>query len=97
MKPHYFFSSVTRCSDLWIEPFTPQALDRQHWQTGDFVVGRIAGERNRLYHCETKTGRMADMVRDDLIVGALGIRAATLEGVGDWNSQSYRLMPRPHR
>lgn len=84
MKPHYFFSSVTRCSDLWIEPFATEALGREHWRTGDFVVGRIAGERNRLYQCETKTGRMADMVRDDLIVGALGKRAATLEGVGDW-------------
>ena len=84
MKPHYFFSSVTRCSNLWIEPFDSDMLDREHWATGDFVVCRISGEQNRLYHCETKTGRMTDMVRGDLLVGALGKRAATLEGVGDW-------------
>ena len=84
MKPHYFFSSVTRCSDLWIDPFGVNHLDRDHWATGDFVVGRISGARNRLYRCETKTGRMTEMVVGDLIVGALGKRAATLEGVGDW-------------
>lgn len=86
MKPHYFFSSVTRCSDLWVEPFETRRLEHAHWATGDFVVGRITGERNRLYRCETKTGRMTDMVRGDLIVGALGRRAATLEGVGDWRA-----------
>jgi hypothetical protein len=86
MKPHYFFPSVTRCSNLWIEPFETQGLDREHWSTGDFVVGRITGERNRLYRCETKSGRMTEMVRDDLMVGALGKRAATLEGVGSWRA-----------
>ena len=91
MKPHYFFSSATRCSDLWKQPFETRPLDREHWATGDFVVGRIAGDRNRLYHCETKTGRMADMVRDDLMVGALGKRAATLEGVGDWKATGPEL------
>ena len=86
MKPHYFFSSVTRCSDLWAEPFESRPLDREHWATGDFVVGRVVGERNRLYLCETKSGRMTDMVRGDLMVGALGRRDATLEGVGDWRA-----------
>lgn len=91
MKPHYFFSSVTRCSNLWVEPFETRALGREHWATGDFVVGRISGEHNRLYRCETKTGRMTDMVRGDLFVGALGRRAATLEGVGDWRETGADL------
>jgi hypothetical protein len=86
MKPHYFYTSVTRCSDVWITPFDTRKLDRAEWSTGDFVVGRVVGERNRLYECETKTGRMADLVRGDLLVGALGKRAATLEGVGDWRA-----------
>ena len=86
MKPHYFFASVTRCSDLWTVPFESRPLDREHWATGDFVVGRVVGERNRLYRCETKSGRMTDMVRGDLMVGALGRREATLEGVGDWRA-----------
>jgi len=91
MKPHYFYTSVTRCSDLWVEPFDTQLLDRGEWATGDFVVGRVVGERNRLYECETKTGRMADLVRGDLLIGALGRRAATLEGVGDWRDATEDL------
>lgn len=84
MRSHYFFTSVTRCTDLSTRPFKTMKLDRSEWATGDFVVGRATGERNRLWECETKSGRMADMVRGDLLVGALGNRAATLEGVGDW-------------
>jgi len=84
MRPHYFYTSVTRNSDLWVHPFDTLKLDRNQWDTGDFVVGRATGERNRLWECETKSGRMVDMVRGDLLIGALGKRAATLEGVGDW-------------
>lgn len=84
LKPHYFFGSVTRNSDLWAGDFEVCVLDRSHWSTGDFVVGRVTGKRNRLYQCETKSGRLASLVRGDLLVGALGDRAATLEGVGDW-------------
>jgi hypothetical protein len=91
MKPHYFFSSVTRCADLWTVPFESKKLDRSEWETGDFVVGRVMGERNRLYACETKSGRMAELVRGDLLVGALGKRAATLEGVGDWRAATDDL------
>jgi hypothetical protein len=86
MIPHYFFASVTRNSDLSVRPFDVVPVERKDWATGDFVVGRAVGKRNRLYTCETKTGRMADMVRGDLLVGALGQRAATLEGVGDWRA-----------
>lgn len=83
-EPHYFFSSVTRNSDLWARPFEVRPQARDAWSTGDFVVGEVIGERNRLYQCETKTGRMANVVRGDRMIGALGMRAATLEGVGDW-------------
>jgi hypothetical protein len=84
MTPYYFFTSVTRKSDLWQRPFSVEPRPREDWATGDFVVGRVTGKSNRLYRCETKTGRMAEMVRGDLLVGAFGQRAATLEGVGDW-------------
>jgi hypothetical protein len=91
MNRHYFFTSVTRCSDLWTVPFETRRLDKSSWATGDFVVGRVVGERNRLYECETKTGRMAELVRGDLLVGALGRRSATLEGVGDWRAVGDNL------
>jgi len=91
MSRHYFFASVTRCSDLWDQPFDTCVLDRGSWATGDFVVGRVVGERNRLYECETRSGRMAELVRGDLLIGALGRRAATLECVGDWRSTTAEL------
>ena len=83
---HHFYSSVARCSDLWQAPFETVKLERSAWATGDFVVGRVVGERNRLYNCETCSGRVAELVRGDLMVGALGRRTATLEGVGDWRA-----------
>jgi len=91
MTPHYFFSSVTRNTDLWQQPFELKPLELKDWSTGDFVAGRVVGKRNRLYLCETKTGRMVDMVRGDLMIGALGKRAATLEGVGDWRAVADNL------
>jgi hypothetical protein len=86
MNPHYFFTSVTRNTNLWQQPFELKRLEFKDWSTGDFVAGRVIGKRNRLYLCETKTGRMADMVLGDLMIGALGQREATLEGVGDWRA-----------
>ena len=86
MKRHYFFSSVTRNTGLWEQEFEVQKIARARWTEGDLVAGRGIGKRNRLYMCETKTGRMADLVRGDLVIGALGRRAATLEGVGDWRA-----------
>lgn len=91
MTSHYFFSSVTRNSDLSTVPFKTIPVDKSNWATGDFVIGRATGKRNRLWECETKSGRMADMVRGDLLVGALGQRAATLEGVGDWRDTTSNL------
>lgn len=86
MRPHYFFTSVTRNTDLWQRPFEVNPVDFDDWATGDYVAGRVVGKRNRLYMCETKTGRMTDMVRGDLVIGALGHRSATLEGVGSWRA-----------
>jgi hypothetical protein len=91
VKPHYFFTSVTRNTDLWQRPFDVTPLDFKDWETGDYVAGRVTGKRNRLYLCETKTGRMADMVRGDLVIGALGQRSATLEGVGNWRAVGENL------
>lgn len=84
--PSYFYASVTRCSDLWQRPFEVLPLPRNRWRGGDFVVGEVSGQPNPLYRCETKTGRMAELVPGDRIIGALGEREATLEGVGSWRA-----------
>lgn len=86
LAPFYFFSSVSRCSDLWTRPFEVARRDRESWRAADFVVGEVTGHPGILYRCETKTGRIAPLLPGDLVVGALGERAATLEGVGSWTS-----------
>jgi hypothetical protein len=84
--PFYFFTSVTRCSDLWTRPFEVAPVPRDRWQAADFVVAEVVGQPNPLYRCETKTGRIAELLPGDLVVGAFGERAATLEGVGSWTA-----------
>ncbi len=81
-----FFGSVTRNSDLQSSEFQCQALPRETWATGDYVVCDVVGRPGPLYRVELPTGRMSHVFEGDQIVGALGRRAATLEGVGDWES-----------
>ena len=41
---------------------------------------------NPLYRAELSNGRLVNTIPGDLVVGSLGKRAATLEGVGDWEN-----------
>lgn len=87
-KNRYFFGSLTRISDLETKPFEVCSLGRNKWETGDYVVGKfisLVGACSNEY-VELATGRRASIQRDDLVVGALGVRQATLESVGDWKS-----------
>ncbi len=82
MKERYFLTSVTRNADLDSIPFDVDLLPRSQWQSGDFVVGEILTTPR--YETELDSGRMILNMKGDLLVGAFGKRAATLEGVGDW-------------
>jgi len=84
MKPRYFFTSLTRISDLPEVPFSVEPLSRREWETGDYVVGEVASPPNRLSQIELSSGRMVEVVEGDLVVGAFGVRYATLEAVGGW-------------
>jgi hypothetical protein len=79
-----FLSSLTRISDLDSEPYEIARLPKEHWATGDYVMGEITGPANRLLQFELASGRMIQGLRRDCVVGALGNRAATLEAVGSW-------------
>ena len=81
-----FLASVTRISDLSSQHFDTRAISRDQWDTGDYVVARVSENRGRLSALELPSGRMIEVMEDDLIVGAFGTRAATLEAVGDWRS-----------
>ena len=80
----YFLTSVTRISNLVDGDFDVRPMARQAWADGDYVAARVTGRPSALYKIEISNGRMVDMMEGDLVIGAFGKRAATLEGVGDW-------------
>ncbi len=77
------FASLTRIADLEEQPFEIQPLQRANWATGDYVVGEVTAT-SRASMVELASGRMTEVTVGDYLVGALGIRAATLEAVGSW-------------
>jgi hypothetical protein len=80
----HIFTSVTRISDLPDGGFEVAQVDRPEWQMGDYVVGELIDASG--YHTiELPNGRMMDVAEGDLVVGAFGSRAATLEACGDWH------------
>ena len=81
-----FLASVTRIADLEAHNFATTALPRERWDTGDYVVARVLDTRGHLSAIELPGGRMIEVMEGDLVVGAFGTRAATLEAVGDWRS-----------
>jgi hypothetical protein len=82
----YFMTSMTRITDLAFGDFDVCAVARPEWGHGEYVAARVTGRRNSLYKIEIPSGRMVDMMHGDVIIGALGKRAATLEGVGSWEA-----------
>lgn len=76
--------SLARISDLDTTPYEVAPLDRDRWGTGDYVVAKVIGKRTELYQVEDCAGNMIPVQSGTFVVGALGERAATLEGVGSW-------------
>ena len=81
-----FFSSLTRISDLPDVLFSIEPVPREQWGSGDYVVGEVMTRSSPNARVELRDGRMTDLVRGDRVVGALGVRTATLEVVGDWRA-----------
>lgn len=86
MTGRYFFSSLTRISDLPSQPFAVVPLPRPQWETGDYAVGEVIAPVPSSAVVELTDGRLAGLLEGDEMVGALGVRRATLEAVGDWQS-----------
>jgi hypothetical protein len=85
MAKRYVYGSLARISDLETVPFTVHPLKRDYWETGDYVVGRmITAKPGTSDTVELTTGRFAHLMKGDQMVGALGVRASTLEVVGNW-------------
>ena len=76
--------SLGRIADLHTADYEIARIDPSRWATGDYVEGIVTGEASSLYHVESRNGEMIPVAGADRVIGALGHRAATLEGVGSW-------------
>jgi hypothetical protein len=75
--------SLTRIADFRQRRFDIEPMVRDAWETGDYVVGEVT-ETTHANRIELTTGREIGVVVGDYLIGSLGVRAATLEGVGSW-------------
>lgn len=79
-----FLASLTRIADFDRNPYEFRPLDQELWASGDYVLTEVTGERSDLYVIESRKGEMLPVKAGDRVIGALGHRAATLEGVGSF-------------
>jgi hypothetical protein len=79
-----FRASLARIADFDKNPYEFRPLDRALWDSGDYVLTEVTGERSDLYIIESRKGEMLPVKAGDKVIGALGHRAATLEGVGSF-------------
>jgi hypothetical protein len=78
------YGSLARIADFRNSNFDLQVLPRSDWATGDYIEGEVVGSVTELYAMEDRSGHMVRVEPGDWVIGALGDRAATLEGVGSW-------------
>ena len=80
-----YYASLGRIADFQTNPYDVRALEKTQWDAGDFVLTEVVGkERSDLYVVENRQGEMMPVEAGDRVIGALGRREATLEGVGSY-------------
>lgn len=84
MNEKMFYGSLARITDLETKPFECEPIRRGQWEVGDYVMGEITMARGGFSEIELCSGRLARPVNGDVVLGALGVRHATLEVVGSF-------------
>jgi len=79
-------ASLTRIADFDKNPWSVRPFAQATWENGDYVLTEVTGKRSELYQVETCAGKMVPVEPGDQVVGALGHREATLEGVGSYTA-----------
>jgi hypothetical protein len=85
MSDRYVPSSMTRIADLEDDRFQVDPVPSQEWGSGDYVVVEAAG-RSGHWGVELPNGRLVELAEGELLIGALGVRHATLEATGSWKA-----------
>lgn len=78
------WGSVTRIADLPSWPFPCEAIAREHWNAGDYVMAEVIPHDFEDEGFELATGRAIHPMGGDLLVGAFARRFATLEATGSF-------------
>lgn len=84
MPEKYYLASLARIADFESTDFEVEPQPRDTWGRGDYVVGEIVWTPRYATKIESIDGRDVEVVEGDMVIGALGVRAATLGAVGDW-------------
>ncbi|MDF1743537.1 MAG: hypothetical protein P1V19_07555 [Gimesia sp.] len=79
-------ASLSRISDLEPGSYEITQLEKDAWATGDYVIGEVQSQANARTPIELTTGRMTEVTSGDHVLGAFGVRTATLEAVGHWKA-----------
>lgn len=74
-------SRIARLDEGTVDP-----LPRAAWANGDYVVGEVIGLPGPGVGIELTDGRMMQVDIGDRVLGALGVRFATLEATGTWEA-----------
>ncbi len=78
------YTSLTRITDLAESNFEIRRIPRARWQMGHYVVCEITDAGGNSLLIELPNGRMRGVIGGETIMGALGVRHATLEATGSW-------------
>lgn len=90
--PRTVVGSVARGGDFIRRPPDLERRARELWATGDFVVGEMLDTGAPSFPVEPPGGGFEEMRPGDRLIGALGVRAATLTLVGDWRAVTDDLV-----
>lgn len=80
---HTLRTSLTRIADF-TENDPVQALPREAWEWGDYVVAEVTEAPGMERWIELPNGRLINVAAGDRLFGALGTRFATLTMTGTW-------------
>lgn len=86
MNHKYIYTSLTRISDLAEKGFTLKKLERDKWDTGDYVACKIINAGGESLKLELPNGRMRGVIAGESLIGTFGERFATLEATGSWRN-----------
>ena len=75
-------ASLTRIANFEGAELRP--IPRADWQWGDYIIGEVVTPPPPGRMIELRNGRQAIVDIGDRVVGALGVRMATLEATGTW-------------